>query len=170
MPFRMLVKFLLAYPCRVGIFDYLGSSRKSGVVFGLVLLRHYSVSCIELSHFPSCSQILPVITIFEPGTRISDPRFIHDMISLLSRYREFRAHILPFSRNIESANNFGENHRLRLARWFSPKLFALSIFRDGFLRNCLHFLYFANLVWILGSIPTVGKIPSPLIRVNYLDK
>ena len=56
----------LAYPCRVGIFDYLGSSRKSGVVFGLVLLRHYSVSCIELSHFPSCSQILPVITIFAP--------------------------------------------------------------------------------------------------------
>ena len=41
---------------------------------------------------------------------------------------------------------------------------------DGFLRNSLHFLYFANLVWILGSIPTVGKIPSPLIRVNYLDK
>ena len=35
----------------------------------------------------------------------------------------------PNSRNIESANNFGENHRLRLARWFSPKLFALSIFR-----------------------------------------
>ena len=35
-----------------------------GVVFGLVLLRHYSVSCIELSNVPSCSHILPVITIF----------------------------------------------------------------------------------------------------------
>ena len=37
---------------------------------------------------------------------------------------------MPFSRNIESAKNFGENHRLRLARWFSPKFFALSIFRE----------------------------------------
>ena len=41
---------------------------------------------------------------------------------------------------------------------------------DGFLWKKFALSIFANLVWILGSIPTVGKIPSPLIRVNYLDK
>ena len=37
----------------------------------------------------------------------------------------------PNSRNIESAKNFGENHRARRSRWFSPKFFALSIFREN---------------------------------------
>ena len=38
--------------------------------------------------------------------------------------------MVPFSRNMGSAGSFGENHRLRLARWFSPRFFALSIFRE----------------------------------------
>ena len=84
------------------------------------------------------------------GARISDPRLYKIWSLYSSRYREFRAHILPFSRNIESAKNFGENHRLRLARWFSPKFFAFSIFR-GFRFVCL----FVCLLW------------NPGMRINH---
>ena len=47
-----------------------------------------------------CGRFLTGGLMGKPGAGSSGPRFIQDMISLFSRYREFRAHILQFSRKI----------------------------------------------------------------------